>query len=296
MNTDHIREFLVLSRTLNFSRAAQQLYLSQSILTRHIQALESELRVKLLDRTTHEVSLTEAGRTLARQAGALLDKCENALSLLQIRDLPVKGQVRIACEVEISYASYIRTFIRQFMDRYPDIDVYFEIKPESALPEIVKNYDFLFTPVEAHDLPPEVQPHLIHSHGTYAALPPGHSLMDRSLLSLNQLAGETLIVPYAHESEGPYAKNFALARQLTRDRLTRITAPNLSTALFMVSIGKGICLIPRYAKNLLPSDTFVVGISDRNCRFNEFLYYQQKPDNGAAKLFYEEFRNAFIRS
>lgn len=295
MNTDHLREFLVLSRTLSYSRAAGQLYLSQSILTRHIQGLEAELGVKLLERNTHEVSLTEAGRTLARQAGALLEKCDNALTLLSIRDLPVSGQVRIACEVEISYASYIRTFLRQFMDRYPDIDVYFEIKPESALPEIVRDYDFLFTPVESEDLPPEVQPHLIHSHGTYAALPPGHSLMDRSLLSLNQLSGETLIVPYAHEFQGPYAKNFALAQQVTKGRLSRITAPNLSTALFMVSIGKGICLIPRYAKNMLPADTFVVGISDRSCRFNEYLYYHKKPDNGAAMLFYEEFRNAFIR-
>lgn len=295
MNTDHIREFLVLSRTLSFSRAAEQLYLSQSILTRHIQSLEGELGVKLLERTTHEVTLTEAGRTLARQAGALLEKCENALSLLQIRDLPVSGQVRIACEVEISYASYIRTFIRQFMDRYPEIDVYFEIKPESALPEIIQNYDFLFTPVEADILPKNVLQHLIHSHGTYAALPPGHGLMDRSLLALNQLTGETLIVPYAHEFQGPYAKNYALAQQATKERISQITAPNLSTALFMVSIGKGIALIPRYAKNMLPSDTFVIGISDRNCRFNEYLYYHQKSDNGAAKLFYEEFRNSFIR-
>lgn len=296
MNTEHIREFLVLSQSLSFSRAAEQLYLSQSILTRHIQTLEAELGTKLLERTTHEVALTEAGRTLARQAGSLLDKCDNALSLLTIRDLPVKGQVRIACEVEISYASYIRTFIRQFMDRYPDIDVYFEIKPESAPPEIVKDYDFLFTPVDTGELPPEIHPHLIYSHGTYAALPPGHGLIDRSLLSLNQLAGETLIVPYAHEFQGPYAKNFSLAQQVTKGRVSQIVVPNLSTALFMVSIGKGICLIPRYATNMMPSDAFVIGISDRNCRFNEYLYYHEKPDNGAAKLFYEEFRNSYIRS
>lgn len=57
----------------------------------------------------------------------------------------------------------------------------------------------------------------------------------------------------------------------------------------------GIRLIPRYAKNMLPADTFVVGISDRSCRFNEYLYYHSRQDNGAAKLFYEEFRNLFIR-
>ena len=48
MNTERLYEFLVLSRVLNYSRAAKALYISQPILTRHIQALEAELGVPLL--------------------------------------------------------------------------------------------------------------------------------------------------------------------------------------------------------------------------------------------------------
>lgn len=296
MNTDRLQEFLVLSRTLSFSKAAAQLYLSQSILTRHIQSLEAELGVTLLERTTHGAVLTEAGKILARQGPSLLEKCGNTLALLKLQDLPVRGRVQIACEVEISYAAYIRSFISQFMARYPDIEVYLEIKPESALPEVVRDYDFLFTPVACQALPQNTVQHLIYSHGTYAALPPGHSLMTQSLIALNQLAGETIIVPYAGEELGPYAQNYLLALRSTQGRLSRVKAPNLSTALFLVSIRRGIALVPRYAKNMLPPETFIVGISDRSCRFNEYLYYHQRPENGAAKLFYEEFRHAYIRT
>ena len=55
-------------------------------------------------------------------------------------------------------------------------------------------------------------------------------------------------------------------------------------------MGKGVCIAPRYAKNLTTMDTFSVTISDRNCRFDEYLYYNES-ENGAAALFFEEFRN-----
>ena len=70
MTTEHLYEFSVLARTLSFSRAAQALFLSQSMLSKHIQGLEAELGVQLLVRSTHGVSLTEAGRARAPHAAA----------------------------------------------------------------------------------------------------------------------------------------------------------------------------------------------------------------------------------
>ena len=136
---------------------------------------------------------------------------------------------------------------------------------------------------------------LIFSHGTYAVLPPGHKLMTKSLIALHQLAGETLIVPYAWEPFGPYARNWLLVEKSTRGRIGCIKAPNLMTALFLVSTGKGIVIAPRHVRNMLTKDCFVVGISDRDCRFNEYVYYNEATDNGAARLFYEEFRAEYIR-
>ena len=72
MNTERLYEFFVLSHVLNYTRAAKALYISQPILTRHIQALEAELGVPLFRRTTHGVTLTEAGRLLSNQAEGLL--------------------------------------------------------------------------------------------------------------------------------------------------------------------------------------------------------------------------------
>ena len=160
MNTEHLYEFLVLSKTLNYSQAAKALYISQSILTRHVQEMEKELDTVLLHRSTHGVALTEAGKILANQAQRIIGQCDDTLQLLQIKNLTAKGSIRIHCELEMSYASFLHTFIRNFMDRYRDIDVIFEVKPENTPPDMIFDCDFLFTPCLFHNLPPMVHRHL----------------------------------------------------------------------------------------------------------------------------------------
>lgn len=54
-------------------------------------------------------------------------------------------------------------------------------------------------------------------------------------------------------------------------------------------MGKGICIAPQYVKNMLSPNTFVLTVSDQNCRFDEYLYFN-KPGNGAAELLFLELQ------
>ena len=112
-----------------------------------------------------------------------------------------------------------------------------------------------------------------------------------SAVALHQLIGQTIIVPHAEELFGPYAQNWIRAEKAAKGQVSIIKVDNLSTALFLVSMGKGICIAPRYVKNMLSPETFIVSISDHNCRFDEYLYYNEN-GNGAAELFFEEFTRA----
>ena len=77
---DTVHSFLILAEELNFRRSAERLNLDQSALTRRIQKLEHALGFKLLERTTREVSLTQAGQSFYRDNAHLLSRHEDAVT------------------------------------------------------------------------------------------------------------------------------------------------------------------------------------------------------------------------
>lgn len=287
MNTTHLNEFLILANTLSFSRAAEMLFISQSGLSRHMHELETELGTPLLRRTTHEVALTEMGRLLAKEGQQLVDDWDAAQSRLRRHSIPPKGSVRIGIGLEFSYARHLREQFQAFSSRYPDIELIYDVLPGSTPAQTCLTYDIFISPCVFSGLPENVQPRLLRRHGTRLILPPGHPMISRSAVYLHQLAGETIIVPHADELFGPYAQNYLLTEKATKGQVASIKVDNLSTALFLVTMGKGVCLAPRYALNMLPFDSISLTVSDRNCRFDEYLYYNET-DNSATQLFYQE--------
>ena len=177
----------------------------------------------------------------------------------------------------------------EILSSYPDIELKYDILPGSTPVSVMSQYDLFFTTCVYHDAPQNSTKFFSRSHGTFCLLPPGHPLMSKPAVYLHQLTGQTVIVPHAEELFGPYAQNWMLTEKATRGQVSIIKVDNLSTALFLVTMGKGICIAPIYAKNMLPAETFIVSISDPNCRFDEYLYYTET-GNGAAKMFFEEFK------
>lgn len=288
MNTGRFYEFLVLSKLLSYSKAADTLYISQSVLTKHIQELEKEMGVALFTRNTHGVVLTEAGRALAKACPGLINKCDSTLRRLRSRTAPAQSTVRVGIRIEFSYSGHIRKFLQDFRNRYPDFELQYDVFPQATPLETALEYDLFFTPCTYHNMSESMHRLLSRRHGTYVVLPANHPLMSKTAVTLHQLAGQTIIVPHADELFGPYAQNWILAEKATKGRISIIKVDNLSTALFLVSMDKGICIVPHYVKNMLSAETFIIGISDRSCRFDEYLYYNET-GNGAASLFFEEF-------
>lgn len=88
MELGYLAEFEKLAHTLNFTEAADELHLSQSTLSKHIAALESNLGVKLFDRQSNRISLTEEGFYLLSVAGEvqrILQEAEVTFSLMRQR-------------------------------------------------------------------------------------------------------------------------------------------------------------------------------------------------------------------
>jgi DNA-binding transcriptional LysR family regulator len=92
----HLRTFLAVAEAGSFRKASERIHLSQPAVTAHIQQLEAAVGVRLLDRTSRQVALTEEGRRFRNRAARALDELTAAVAELREEALLQRGRVRIA--------------------------------------------------------------------------------------------------------------------------------------------------------------------------------------------------------
>lgn len=121
-----IQAFLAVARDRSFTKAAAKLGVTPSALSHTIRALEQRLGLRLLARTTRNVSPTEAGERLMHSVAPLFDQINAELEALgELRDKP-SGTIRISCtddQIELC----IRPMLAGFLKRYPDITLEFYV-------------------------------------------------------------------------------------------------------------------------------------------------------------------------
>lgn len=293
MTTERLFEFTILANTLSFSKAAGKLYITQSVLSRHIMEMEKELGVSLFTRNTHGVSLTDAGRVLLRDTETLIRKTDETTTLLHSFKLEADGTVRIACS-EQTLCTPVQEFLKQFLKKYPNILLQIEPVSSGTLQEHLYHYDLYFTPCEfSTNFSEHIQKSFLMSQSALLAIPPRHHFGADQFVSLAELKNETLLVPFSDELFGPYAQNALLAEKYTGGHLNRISVPSAEAALLMVELGQGIAIIPHHLKNRVYKHTRTIPILNPECNFDIFLYHNSQPDNAAANLFYKSALHFF---
>ncbi len=125
----HLRYFVAVAENLSFHRAATQLDLSQQQVSQTISSLESIVEARLFDRTTRNVTLTEAGSTLLARAHELFDRLDRAVSDTQLSSRGETGRLTIAIAGGTAESLLPRVF-SDFRDRFPEI--YLDIRLQSS--------------------------------------------------------------------------------------------------------------------------------------------------------------------
>jgi DNA-binding transcriptional LysR family regulator len=117
----HVRYFLAVSEELHFGRAARRLHLSQPPLSQAIRKLEDELGVRLLDRTSRSVALTDAGRVFAEEGRKMLAAFQLAVEETR-RAGGTAATLRIGWAPALPVALLLR-YVEALRERAPDLFV-----------------------------------------------------------------------------------------------------------------------------------------------------------------------------
>jgi len=201
MELRHLRYFVQVAEDLHFARAAAHLGISQPPLSQQIRALEDELQVRLLERTSRRVALTPAGRLFLDAARATLHAADNAVSVARRAARGELGELAIGFSASAPFVPEIAHAIAEFRDRYPQISLVLrEIGGADHLEQIKDHQlDIAFRRGRAiPDLPDTLIAEPFLSERMYIACPPGHRLAQQASVRIADLADEPLVL-YANE-------------------------------------------------------------------------------------------------
>lgn len=122
MDDFRLKVFIAAARTLSFTRTAEQLYISQPAVSKHIGELESRYKVQLFARRGSRLELTDAGRTMLEAAERLLDEYRRLEYEMSLCANQAEGELRLGASTTI--AQYLLPpILARFTARFPGVRV-----------------------------------------------------------------------------------------------------------------------------------------------------------------------------
>ena len=201
MNERQVFCFLVASRTLNFSRAAQELFITQPALSYQIHSLEKELDVELFQRNTAHVELTEAGLAFlgpARQLYRQYLTARNAVKPFVRRN---RLMLRLPVVMKLRDPIY-NQLLKQLNEACPEVEITISTEPyDREFHHILSTGTDAVISMAPRQCQPEIQQDTLFQTRSFLAISPAHPLHGKAAVQLRELAGQTL---FYEQSERTY--------------------------------------------------------------------------------------------
>jgi LysR family transcriptional regulator, transcription activator of glutamate synthase operon len=193
METDYIAEFIKIAQVKSFSQAAEELYISQSTLSKHIKALETTLGVQLFDRTTRRVKLTSFGQHILVLSEQIVENSRKIHQMAQTQQTRNRNHLLIT-SIPVMAQYNITGSIATFLKEHTDIHLTFSENESFVIKKLLENGDFelAFTRIiDQKDPALEYLP--FYQDTLVAVLPKKHPLANRKRIDLKELVDEKFI-------------------------------------------------------------------------------------------------------
>ncbi len=251
MDLRTLRYFVTVSSKLSFSRAAETLHVSQSALSRQIQLLEEELKVRLFDRIGRRIALTPAGEDLLGRSRAILNDVVALKSRADELAGGSRGDLRIGATPQ-TLESLISQVLTHYLRRSPGVT---PILVEDGSASLMTQVEMGLVHVAVAALPHSatLQCKRLFPLRALAVVPRRHRLANRSAIEISDLVDENLLL----------LRGGFMTRQLF-DGACQVL--NLSPRV-MIESANPHCLLALAAGNhgvaIIPSTVRLTGVRDR---------------------------------
>ena len=271
MNSQQLQCFIYVAERLNFTKAAEALYLSVPTVTHHIKSLEEELGIPLFYRTSRIVRLTEQGERFYYNAKEILGHIEKAKKQFQNNLEQETVPFRIGCMTEREFEN-LENILKKMKKQYPNIR-----------PKIIRNNFFtlknlfenqqLDLVIAVKGLTEESKFKEISVYSSYVVVPKEHPLASEQEVTFEQLKDEMLITLPSRAI--PFEKGNTFQESLTlhaQDHIHMISETEAESIL-LAKCGYGLAVLPGF---LIPKDDSIAAIPIRGTKNIKYgIYYRE---------------------
>lgn len=243
MEIRYLMEFAAVADTLSFSDAADSLFISQASLSKHIAAMEEELGCRLLDRSTHHVTLTESGKQLLPTAQEIVARYQRCLNDLDHSRAVQQKTIRIA-SIPVIEPYHISEAVIAFQHEHPAIDLQISEEEGRDIPKLLKSgeYDLAFQRLGKENMG-DYHSVLYCADDLVAVVPPDHPFASYSSIPLSRLREDQFL--FMDENTGFLSVCINACRQAGFEPKITYKGHRPENILGLVAKGMGVSLLLR---------------------------------------------------
>ncbi len=245
MELRYLRYFIAVAQNKNFSRAAEELGISQPPLSQQIQRLEREVGTQLLYRLTRSVELTEAGKAFYEDACKIIALSDAALEKAKGIARGINGKLYLGVTSSNAFHPQIFSAIYQFHKDFPNVALH---QKEANMATLMHELDegiidaaFVRLPCDSSK---SFNLRMIATERMLVGLHRSHPLAGQSELSLSELAGTPIIIFPQAVAPGLYSLIYQACQRSGINMDNKVQASQFSASVSMVAAGFGFALIP----------------------------------------------------
>lgn len=250
MDINQLRCFVAVGKELHFGRAAQKLEMMPASLSRFIKLLEEELGVRLLNRSTRNVSFTAEGAIFFNEATGIIERFDALARRFTSGLKDDRRTLRIGA-IDTAARGLVPALLQLFLAQHPDTDIHIiEDKTVNLLPKLKSGWlDMIF--IRAPQiLDASLAMRFIVREHCVLAVPVHHPLAGSARVTVMDFSDEAMIVadrrtrPHSHDLTMGLFKHAGLTPHIAQ------YAEEKQTILSLVAAGLGLAVVPASYNNM----------------------------------------------
>ncbi|NIF22167.1 LysR family transcriptional regulator [Candidatus Pantoea multigeneris] len=250
MDINQLRCFIAVGEELHFGRAAQRMEMMPASLSRFIRLLEDDLGLRLLNRSTRNVSLTPRGAEFLHEALQVVAAFDALAARYREAKRGERKTLRIGV-IDSAARGLLPGLLNLFVREYPDADIHLtEDKTSNLIPRLRSGWlDVIFVrPPETLDV--NLAARFITRETTVLAVPAQHVLAQRHQVSVADFRDEAIIMPERRTRPHSHDLTMNIFKSVGLTPVIAQYADEKQTILSMVAAGLGLALVPASYRNM----------------------------------------------